>query len=164
MEAILAPKRLPQRVQNGAKNGSKSNTKFNIKYEGFQEPLGSVLGLSWVVWESILGSNIIKIHWFLKVFVKITFLKKIELEKASWTELGPILTPKRLPKGSQIGAKMEPKWHRKTIKTYDRFLDRFWIEKRASTLGQRSNNYPSRSRGGGRGRHKSLPLGTWIRI
>jgi hypothetical protein len=29
-------------------------------------------------------------------------LKKIELEKATWTELGSILTPKRVPKGSQI--------------------------------------------------------------
>ena len=38
--------------------------------------------------------------------MNITFLKKIELEKASWTELGPILMPKRVQKGSQIGAKM----------------------------------------------------------
>ena len=67
------------------------------------------MGLSWVVWESILGSKIIKIHGFLMVFVKITFLKKIKLGKASWMELGAILMPTRLPKGSLIGAKIDPK-------------------------------------------------------
>ena len=43
------------------------------------------------------------------VFVKITFLKKIELKKATWTEHGSIWVPKRVQKGSQIGAKMESK-------------------------------------------------------
>jgi len=51
-----------------------------------------------------------KIHWFLKVFVKITFLKKIKLEKASWTELGSIWVAKRVQKGFQIGAQIEPTW------------------------------------------------------
>ena len=37
------------------------------------------------------------------------FLKKIKLKKATWTELEPILMPKRVQKGSQIGAKMESK-------------------------------------------------------
>ena len=97
------PKWLPKRVQNGAQNGPKSNTKFIIKYEGFQDPLGSVLGLSWVVLGSILGSTIINIHWFYTVFVNITFLKKIRLERASWTELGPIWVPKRVPKGAAEG-------------------------------------------------------------
>ena len=110
------PKRSPQRVQNGSQNGSKLNTKFNIKQEGFQDPLGSVLGLSWVVLGSILGSKIIKFHRFYKGFVKIVFSKKIGLGNASWMELGWILTPKRVQKGSQIGPKMEPKWDRKTIK------------------------------------------------
>ena len=41
--------------------------------------------------------------------MKITFLKKIRLGKASWTKFGSILTPKRVPKGSQIGAKMASK-------------------------------------------------------
>ena len=35
---------------------------------------------------------------------------------ASWTELGRIWVPKRLPKRPQIGPQMEPKWDRKTIK------------------------------------------------
>ena len=42
-------------------------------------------------------------------------LKKIRLRSASWTDLGSILTPKGVPKGSQIGSNMEPKWDRKTI-------------------------------------------------
>ena len=82
-----------------------------MKQEGFEDPLGSVLGLSWVVLGSILGSKIIKFHWFYKGSVKIVFLKKIMLRSASWTDLGSILTPKRVPKGSQIGPKMEPKWY-----------------------------------------------------
>ena len=45
--------------------------------------------------------------------MNITFLKKIRLGKASWTKFGSILTPKRVPKGSQIGPKMEPKYHQK---------------------------------------------------
>ena len=103
--AILVSKRLPKRVQNGVKNGPKSNTKFNIKYVGFQEPLGSVLGLSWVVWGSILGSKIVKFQWFYKGFVKITFLKKIRLGRPSWTELGSIWVPQ---KGSKWVPKRSP--------------------------------------------------------
>ena len=87
-----------------------------IKYEGFQVPLGSVLGPSWAALGSILGSNINEFHWFYKGSVNIVFLKKIRLASASWTDLGSILMPKGVPKGSQIGAKMEPKWNRKTIK------------------------------------------------
>ena len=70
-----------------------------------------VLGQFWVVFGPILGWKIFKFHWFLMVFVKITFLKKIRFGKASWTELGSILTPKRVSKGSQIGLRTDPKWH-----------------------------------------------------
>ena len=62
------PKRLPKRIQNGVHNAHKSSTKFNMKQEGFEDPLGSVLGLSWVVLGSMLGSKIIKFHWFLEWF------------------------------------------------------------------------------------------------
>ena len=87
-----------------------------IKYEGFQVPLGSVLGSSWAVLGSIFGTKNIKFSWFYKGSVNIVFLKKIRLGSASWTDLGSILMPKGVPKGSQIGPKMEPKWDRKTIK------------------------------------------------
>ena len=63
-----------------------------------------------------MGSKIAKIHWFLQVFVKIAFLKKIRLGKASWTELGLILTPKKLPNGSHNDPKIDPKRIKKTIK------------------------------------------------
>ena len=36
----------------------------------FGDRLGVVLGQFWVVFGPILGSKIIKIHWFLYVFVK----------------------------------------------------------------------------------------------
>ena len=116
MGSILRPKRLPKRDQNGARSASKSKRKISMKQEGFQDALEMLLGLSWLVLGSILGSNMVKIHWFLKVFVKIMFLKKIRLERASWMELGSILMPKRIQKASQIGPKMDRKWHRKTIK------------------------------------------------
>ena len=80
-----------------------------IKYEGFQVTLGSVLGPSWAVLGLILGSNIIKFRRFYNGSVNIMFLKKMRLGSASWMDLGPILTPKGVPKGSQIGTQMEPK-------------------------------------------------------
>ena len=43
--------------------------------------------------------------------MKITFLKKIELEKASWTELGPIGVPNKVPKVP----KSDPKWSQNGI-------------------------------------------------
>ena len=76
----------------------------------------SLLDPSWAVLGSIFGSKIIKFHWFYKGSVKIVFLKKIMLRSASWTDLGSILAPKEVPKGSQIEPQMEPKWHRTTIK------------------------------------------------
>ena len=113
---IWRPKWVPKGAQNGAQNAPKSNTKIMIRYEGFLVPLGSVLGPSWVILGSILGSKIIEFHWFYSGFVNIAFLKKIRLQSASWTDLGSILAPKGVPKSSQIGPKMEPKWYRKTIK------------------------------------------------
>ena len=113
---IWRPKWTPRGAQNGAQNKQKSNIKIMIKYEGFQVHLGSVLGSSWAVLGSIFGTKIIKFRWFYKGSVNIVFLKKIRLGSASWTDLGSILTPKGVPKGSQIGSKMEPTWYRKTIK------------------------------------------------
>ena len=57
-----------------------------------------------------------KNHLSFNPFVNIMFLKKMELEKASWMEVGPIWGPKRIQNVSQIGLQMEPKWDRKTIK------------------------------------------------
>ena len=71
LQPILKRKSVPKGEQNGAQNGPKSSAKFNMKQEGFEDPLGSVLGLSWVVLGSILGSKIIKFHLFLRCFVKI---------------------------------------------------------------------------------------------
>ena len=87
-----------------------------IKCEGFQVHLGSVLGPSWAVLGSIFGTKIIEFHWFYKGSVKLVFLKKITLGSASWTDLGSILMPKGVPKGSQIGPKMDLKCDRTTIK------------------------------------------------
>ena len=63
-----------------------------------------------------MESKIIQINVFYKAFVNIVFLKKIRLGSAFWVDLGSILTPKGVPKGSQIGPKMEPTWDRKSIK------------------------------------------------
>ena len=60
-----AQKSVPKGEQNGAQNGPKSNAKINMKQEGFEDPLGSVLGLSWVVWGVDLG---VKNHQISLVF------------------------------------------------------------------------------------------------
>ena len=74
------------------------------------------MGPSWAAVGSILGSKIIKKLWFYKGFVNIVFLKKIRLGMASWTDLGSIWAPKGVPKGSQIGPNIHPKWDQKSIK------------------------------------------------
>ena len=106
----------PQRSPKWSPKLIKVEDKISITYEGFQVPLGSVLGPAWAVVGSIFGSKIIKCQLFYKGSVNIVFLKKIRLGSASWTDLGSILMPKGAPKDSQIGPKMEPKWDRKTIK------------------------------------------------
>ena len=141
------PKGVPKGAQNGPPNGPKSRTKINIKYEGFQVPLGSVLALPWVVLGSILGSKIIDFHLFYKVFVKIVFLKKITLGSASWTDLGPILTPKRVPKGSQIGPQIDPEWDRKTMNKSDRFLIALKTTSPGRALQQLTGPEPWRGQG-----------------
>ena len=119
---IWRPKWVPKGAQHGRQSASTASTKIYMKYEGRQVPRGSVLSPSWVVLGSILRSQIIKFRWFYKGSVNIVFLKKIRLGSASWTDLGSILTPKGVPKGSQIGPQMEPTWHRKTFETSDRVL------------------------------------------
>ena len=114
-------KMVPKWNQNGAQNRPKLKQKINMKNYRFWDRFGVVLGQFWVVFGPILGWKIIKIHWFLKGFVKIVFLKKIKLKKATWTELGPILMPKRLPNRSQNGAKMASKNNQKIRSVFDRF-------------------------------------------
>ena len=61
-------------------------------------------------------------------FVNITFLKKIKLEWASWTEFRSILSLKRVQKGFQIGTQMEPKSDPRRTKIEDKNE----VEKRSS--------------------------------
>ena len=87
--------------------------KCNINFDKNKKAFKSLLDPSWACfgpfWGRPGGQKTLKNHWFYNVFVKITFLKKIRLRNASWTQLGSILLPKRLPKGSQIEPKMESK-------------------------------------------------------
>ena len=84
-----------------------------------------VLGQFRVVFGAILGWEIINNPMFLNGFVNITFLKKIELENASWAKLGAIWVPKRTQKGCQIGAEMASKIDQKIRSVFDRVLARF---------------------------------------
>ena len=59
---ILGSKRLPKSTQNGPQNGPKSKAKINMKNDRFWNPLGAVLGPSWAVLGSILGSKINEFH------------------------------------------------------------------------------------------------------
>ena len=83
--------------------------------------------------------------------MNIVFLKKITLGSASWTDLGPILTPKKVPQRVPNWIPNRSRMGSKNDQEIRLVFDRFGIEKRGGTLGQRSNNYPSRSRGGGKG-------------
>ena len=67
-------------------------------------------------------------------------------------------------KGSKKPPKSEPKWSQNGIEKRSKNKIDFWSLLRRASTGERSNNQAGRSRGGGRGRHKSLPLGTWTRI
>ena len=92
---------------------SKMEQKWNINFDKNKKAFKSLLDPSWAsfgsFWGRSGGQKTLKFHWFYYVFVNITFLKKIRLGNASWTQLGPILLPNRLPKGSQIEPKMESK-------------------------------------------------------
>ena len=103
-------------AQNEVQHRQTLFTNIMIRYEGFQVPLGSVLGQSWAVLGSILGSHISQIHWFHTGSVNIVFLKKTRLRSASWTDLRYMLTPTGLAKDTQIGPNMDQTWDRKTIK------------------------------------------------
>ena len=114
--------------------------------------------LSWVVLESILGSKFIKRHWLYKCFVNIMFLKKITLGRASSAELCWIWSPNRLQHGTQIGAE----WSQNGIQKRSKNQIGLGSLLRQGTAGECSISHLGRSRRGGRGRHKSLPLGVWI--
>jgi len=92
---------VPKGASHRAKNGSQSKTNMHITCEGFQVPLGCVLGPSWVVLGSILGSTIIKLRWSYTGSVNVGFLIQIRLGSASGKDLGSIWVPKGMPKGSK---------------------------------------------------------------
>ena len=98
---------LPKGEQNGTQNGPKSNAKFNIKQEGFEDPLGSVLGLSWVVWGVDLGVKNHQISLVLQGFRENSVFEKDEAWKCildgSWVNFDAKQGPKRIPNRS-LGA------------------------------------------------------------
>ena len=114
--SILGSKRLPKSTPNRSQNGPKSKAKINMKNDRFWNPLGSVLGPSWGILGSILGSKIIKFHWFLKGFVNIHIFDPDKVWDDILMEFWRFLMPKRVQNGSQMGPKFDPKWYQKTIK------------------------------------------------
>ena len=124
MDRFGGPTWVPKGAQNGPQNGSKSKTKINIKYEGFQVPLGSVLGPSWVVLGSILGSQIIKFHLFLQGFREHRVFDEDNAWKCildgSWVDFDAKRGPKRLPN--------RPKWVPKRIQNRSKNMMDFLID------------------------------------
>ena len=78
--------------------------------------------------------------------------------------LGQILGRFWRQKGSQKAPKSELRWSQNEFEKRSKYKIGFGSLLRRGSTGRHSNSAASRSRGGGRGRHKSLPLGTWIRI
>ena len=118
------PKMKPTLMQNGAQNRLKSSTKIMIKCEGFQVPLGSVLGPSWAVWELILGTKIMNIHGLYNGFVNIVFFEEDIASKCildrSWVDFDAKRGPKRLPNRTQNGAKVASKICQRIKSVFDR--------------------------------------------
>ena len=94
-ESICRPKWPPRGAQNGGQNEQKSNINIMMKCEGFQVPLGSVLGPSWAVLEPF---------WIVL--------------QPSWVVLGPSWIPLGVvlghPEASRdnLGVVVEPSWSR----------------------------------------------------
>ena len=95
----------PKRSQKGTQNASKSKTKSKTKTSRSRRPswndLRAILGRSWAT----PISKIVLSPRAGIVFSKLTILKKIRLQEASWAEV----KPKWSPRGSQNGAQMQPK-------------------------------------------------------
>ena len=102
LEPIWRPKWTSRGAQSGPQHEPKSNTKIMIKYEGFQVPLESVLGPSWVVLGSILGPKIIQFSIVLQWFREHRVFEKYKASKCildrCWVDVDARRAPKRPPK------------------------------------------------------------------
>ena len=114
--SILGFKRLPKSTPNLSQHDLKSKAKINMKNDCFGNPLGFVLGPSWCILGSILGSKIIKFNWFLKGFVNIHIFDPDKVWDDILIEFWRFLMLKRVQNGSQMDPKFDPKWDQKTIK------------------------------------------------
>ena len=143
----MGAKRVPKGRHFGSQNGPKIDPKLRCNFKSEKVTSWSRLGSILARFPIRLGVNNVDFHLFLKVFVKINVFDKDLYPSAIWNQ-----------KWSKKGAKMVPKTDQKSIQEYDVFFDRFLSGLGARYRGTTARDTASRSRGGGRGRHESLPL------
>ena len=116
-ERFWEPKGYPKGGILGAKTEQKSIQNRGANLRAKKSPLGVVLDRFWLDFQSVLGSNMLIFHWFLKVFVKINLFDEDWYPRAI-----------RTPKWSKKGAKMAPKWLPKRIKNRSQNMIDFLID------------------------------------
>ena len=109
----LGSKRGPRWSQKSTPNRPKSKTKTMRKTSRSRRPswsdLGGILGRSWAT----PISKIVLSPRAGIVFSKLTFLKKIRLQEATWAEVRPKWSPRGSQNGAQKRAKTGQKKRRK---------------------------------------------------
>ena len=133
----MVAKRGPKAVQNRTKNRSKINAKNEAKKTPLQDRPGTVCGRSLAVLWPLLGSFLLILYWFLKLFVKIHVFSTIIVSRAILSPTWPILgrfwapktphvgTPKRLQSDQKkqyenLTAFEAPKCEKKTLPSCER--------------------------------------------
>ena len=128
----MVAKRGPKADQNRTKNRSKISAKNEPKKTPLQDRPGTVCGRSWAVLWPLLGSFLLILYWFLKLFVKIHFFQKLSFQEPSWAQLGPSWVDFGLPKRPMLA----PQNGSKAIKKTTWKISRSWSPKMRKNLTQ----------------------------
>ena len=126
-------------------------------FKSLLDPSWDRLGPFWVrSW----GQKSLIFIYFKKVSWKLWFLTQIRFEMTFWWNLGDFWRQK--------GSKKAPKWDQTSIPNWFKNMIDFYIDFGSKKGRVLWDSAPTSIRAGPvegvRGRHKSLPLGTWIRI
>ena len=129
VQRFQSQKGCPKRCIWAAKMGAQVIQHRSANSKVTQWPFGSDLERSWVVlgcfWLHLCGQKSSTSICVQKFQCKIIFLKKRQLPRASWIELGSIWVAKRDQHGSQQGAKTIPNCSQQMRRKLDRFRARF---------------------------------------
>ena len=126
----MVAKRGPKADQNRTKNQSKINAKNEAKKTPLQDRPGTVCGRSWAVLWPLLGSCLLILYVFLKLFVKIHSFQQLSFQEPSWAQLGPSWVDFELQKRPMLA----PQNGSKAIKKTTWKISRSWTPKMRKNL------------------------------